>query len=59
MYDPKSEPREFLADSLAEATAKATSWFGLEASALAIRCVFAATTVRRARFIHGSRTVTE
>jgi spoIIIJ-associated protein len=37
MYDPKSEPREFLADSLAEATAKATSWFGLEASALAVR----------------------
>jgi spoIIIJ-associated protein len=37
MYDPKSEAREFLADSVSEATAKAVSYFGLEASALAVR----------------------
>jgi hypothetical protein len=37
MYDPKSEPREFLADSLAEATAMAVSYFELDAGALAVR----------------------
>jgi predicted RNA-binding protein Jag len=37
MYDPKSESREFMADSVAEATAKATSWFGLDAGALVVR----------------------
>ncbi len=37
MYDPKSEAREFLADDAAEATAKACSYFGLAAGALAVR----------------------
>ena len=37
MYDPKSEPREFLGDDAADATAKAVSYFGLEASALLVR----------------------
>jgi predicted RNA-binding protein Jag len=37
MYDPKFEPREFLADSVVEATAKAASYFGLDAGALAVR----------------------
>jgi predicted RNA-binding protein Jag len=37
MYDPKSEPREFLADSVEEATAKAASHFGLDAGALVVR----------------------
>lgn len=36
-YDPKFEAREFLGDDLAEATAKASSYFGLEASALVVR----------------------
>src|SRR5262245_12200995 len=37
MYDSKSEPREFLGDDAADATAKAASYFGLEASALVVR----------------------
>jgi spoIIIJ-associated protein len=37
MYDPKSEAREFLGDSVAEATAKATSYFGLDAGSLVLR----------------------
>jgi predicted RNA-binding protein Jag len=37
MYDPKSEAREFLGDDAAEATAKACSYFGREASALTVR----------------------
>ncbi len=37
MYDPKSEPREFLGDDAADATAKAVSYFGVEASALVVR----------------------
>ena len=37
MYDSKSEPREFLGENTAEATAKATSYFGLDASGLVIR----------------------
>jgi spoIIIJ-associated protein len=37
MYDAKSEPQEFIADSLAEATAKAASYFGLDAGALVVR----------------------
>jgi spoIIIJ-associated protein len=36
MYDPKSEAREFLGEDVAEATAKACSFFGLDASALAV-----------------------
>jgi spoIIIJ-associated protein len=39
MYDSKSEAREFLGDDVAEATAKAVSYFGLDASALVIRPV--------------------
>ena len=39
MYDPKSEPREFLGDDAADATTKAASYFGLEASALLVRVV--------------------
>jgi spoIIIJ-associated protein len=38
-YDPKYEAREFLGDDLAEATAKASSYFGLDASALVLRPV--------------------
>jgi len=37
MYDPKSEAREFLGDDAAEATAKACSYFGREATQLAVR----------------------
>jgi spoIIIJ-associated protein len=37
MYDPKSEAREFLGDDAAEATAKACSYFGREASELVVR----------------------
>jgi predicted RNA-binding protein Jag len=37
MYDPKSEAREFLGDDAAEATAKACSYFGREASELTVR----------------------
>lgn len=37
MYDPKSEAREFLGDDAAEATAKACSYFGREASELSVR----------------------
>jgi spoIIIJ-associated protein len=37
MYDPKSEAREFLGDDAADATAKACSYFGREASALVMR----------------------
>jgi predicted RNA-binding protein Jag len=37
MHDPKSEPREFLGDDVAEATAKACSYFGLDAGALVVR----------------------
>jgi spoIIIJ-associated protein len=37
MYDPKSEPREFLGDDVADATTKAASYFGLAASALLVR----------------------
>src|SRR5262249_53162360 len=37
MYDPKSEPREFLGDDLAEATAKAVSYFALDSNALVLR----------------------
>jgi spoIIIJ-associated protein len=36
-YDAKSEPREFLGDDVADATAKACSYFGLDASALVVR----------------------
>jgi predicted RNA-binding protein Jag len=36
-YDPKSDPREFLGDDVADATAKACSYFGLEAGALTVR----------------------
>ena len=39
MYDSKSEAREFLGDDVAEATAKAISYLGLDASALVIRPV--------------------
>ena len=38
-YDPKYEAREFLGDDLAEATAKASSYFGLDAGALVLRPV--------------------
>ena len=37
MYDPKSEPREFLGDDVAEATAKACSYFGRDAAELVVR----------------------
>jgi hypothetical protein len=37
MYDPKSEAREFLGDDTSEATAKACSYFGREASELTVR----------------------
>ena len=37
MYDPKSEAREFIGQDAAEATAKACSYFGLAADALAVR----------------------
>ena len=37
MYDPKSEAREFLGDDAADATAKACSYFGREASELVVR----------------------
>jgi len=37
MYDHRNEPREFVGDDVAEATAKATSYFGVEASGLALR----------------------
>jgi spoIIIJ-associated protein len=37
MYDPKSEAREFLGDDAAEATAKACSYFGRDASELSLR----------------------
>ena len=37
MYDPKSEAREFLGDDASEATAKACSYFGREASELTVR----------------------
>ena len=30
MYDPKSEPREFLGDDASDAIAKAASYFGLD-----------------------------
>ena len=38
-YDPKSDPREFLGDDVADATAKACSYFGLDAAALTVRPV--------------------
>lgn len=38
-YDPKSDPREFLGDDVADATAKACSYFGLDAGALTVRPV--------------------
>jgi spoIIIJ-associated protein len=37
MYDPKFEAREFVGDDAAEATSKATSHFGVEASALEMK----------------------
>jgi spoIIIJ-associated protein len=37
MYDPRSEPREFLGDDAAEATAKACSYFAREAAELLLR----------------------
>ena len=37
MYDPKTEAHEFLGEDVAEATAKATSYFGRDASALLVR----------------------
>jgi spoIIIJ-associated protein len=37
MYDPKSEPREFAGDDVAEATAKACSYFGRDAAGLVVR----------------------
>jgi spoIIIJ-associated protein len=37
MYDPKSEAHEFLGDDAAEATAKAVSFFGRDASGLSVR----------------------
>jgi spoIIIJ-associated protein len=37
MYDPKSEAHEFLGDDAAEATAKAVSFFGRDASELTLR----------------------
>jgi spoIIIJ-associated protein len=36
MYDPKSEAREFIGQDAAEATAKACSYFGLEAGGLLV-----------------------
>jgi spoIIIJ-associated protein len=38
-YDAKSEPREFLGDDVADATAKACSYFGLDAAELVVRPV--------------------
>jgi spoIIIJ-associated protein len=38
-YDPKSDPREFLGDDVADATAKACSYFGLDAGSLTVRPV--------------------
>jgi hypothetical protein len=37
MYDPKSEAREFIGQDAAEATAKACSYFGLDAGSLLVR----------------------
>jgi spoIIIJ-associated protein len=37
MYDPKSEAREFVGDDAAEATTKATTHFGVDASALEMK----------------------
>jgi spoIIIJ-associated protein len=37
MYDPNSEPREFFGDDAEEATAKAVSYFGGDASVLTMR----------------------
>lgn len=37
MYDPKSEPREFLGDDVSEATEKASSYFGRDAAELNVR----------------------
>jgi len=37
MYDPKSEAHEFLGEDVAEATAKACSYFGRDAAALIVR----------------------
>jgi len=37
MYDPKTAAHEFLGEDVAEATAKATSYFGRDASALHVR----------------------
>jgi spoIIIJ-associated protein len=39
MYDPKSEPREFLGDDVNEATEKASSYFGRDAAELTVRPV--------------------
>jgi spoIIIJ-associated protein len=39
MYDAKSDAHEFLGEDVAEATAKACSYFGLDAAALVIRPV--------------------
>jgi len=39
MYDSKADPREFLGDDVADATAKACSYFGLDAASLVVRPV--------------------
>ena len=37
MYDPKSEAREFIGQDAAEATAKASSYFGVARESLLLR----------------------
>jgi predicted RNA-binding protein Jag len=46
MYDPKSEPREFLADEVSDAVAAAARYFGVDAAEL---------TVREVGDVHGLR----